>query len=365
MRSIPVAKPNISDDEIRAVEAVLRSGMLAQGKTVEEFEKNFAEYVGVKHAVAVSNGTTALDLTLKSMNILPGDEVITTPFTFIATVNSILFQGAKPVFADIDEKTYNLNPEKVIEKITKKTKAVLGVHLFGHSFDIKAMQDICEDHKLVLIEDCAQAHGAEYNNQKVGSFGTGCFSFYPTKNMTTGEGGMITTNDDGVAEKCRLLRSHGESQKYVHDVLGYNYRMTNIQAAIGIVQLKKLDGFNKKRINNAEYLNKGIKSGGLTTPFKEKNVKHVYHQYAVKLNGKFSLSRESFIKYLKEKGIGCAIHYPTPVYEQPLYKKMGYENKGCDVASDLANTVLSLPVHPALSDDDLRYIVEVINELDG
>jgi len=190
MRSIPIAKPIISEEEIRAVEEVLRSGMLAQGGTVRKFEKNFSEYIGVKNAIAVSNGTIALDLALKALDIKQGDEVITTPFTFIATANSILFQGAKPVFADVDERTFNINPDDVLEKITNRTKAIIGVHLFGHPFNVEAIREICEDYNLILIEDCAQAHGAEYKGKKVGGFGiAGCFSFYATKNMTTGEGG--------------------------------------------------------------------------------------------------------------------------------------------------------------------------------
>lgn len=364
MRYIPIAKPIISDEEITAVQATLKSGMIAQGETVKTFERRFSEYIGLKHSVAVSNGTSALDIALKALKIKAGDEVITTPFTFIATSNSILFQGAKPVFADIDENTFNICPESVIEKITSKTKAILGVHLFGHPFDVKAIKDVCDDHGLTLVEDCAQAHGAEYKGKKVGGFGSaGCFSFYPTKNMTTGEGGIITTNDDKVAKMCGLLRSHGEFEKYVHTILGYNCRMTNIQAAIGLCQLTKLNEFNDRRINNAEYLDKHLKSEGLVSPHKRGDVKHVYHQYAVKIEDAFPLSRAEFIKYLQNKGIGSAIHYPIPIFNQPLYQKLGYSTGDCPVASEVSNKVLSLPVHPALTKDDLRYIIESINNV--
>ncbi len=361
-KNIPIAKPITSNEELKAIEQVLKSGMLAQGKVVDEFENRFSDFVGVKNSIAVSNGTIALDLTLKALNIEDGDEIITTPFTFIATANSILYQRAKPVFVDVDKKTFNIEPDDVLNKITSKTKAIIGVHLFGHPFDVKAIQQICDDHRLLLVEDCAQAHGAEYQGRMVGSFGTGCFSFYPTKNITTGEGGIITTNDSKITESCRLLRNHGQSSKYFHTILGYNYRMTDIQAAIGIVQLKKLEGFNKKRIQNADYLNKHIKLDGIITPHKENNVKHVYHQYVVRIEGD-SKNREKFMNYLTSRGIGCAVHYPIPIHRQPLYQRLGYTDKNvnCPVSEELANTVLSLPVHPALTKEDLKYIADAIN----
>ncbi len=364
-RQIPIARPITDDEELKAIEEVLKSGMLAQGKAVNEFENLFSDYMGVKNAIAVSNGTVALDVALKASRIGEGDEVITTPFTFIATANSILYQKAKPVFADVNERTFNIDPEDVINKVTKKTKAIIGVHLFGHPFDVKAIKDICEDHKLLLVEDCAQAHGAEYQGKKVGSFGPGCFSFYPTKNITTGEGGIITTDNDEVSESCRLLRNHGQSSKYFHTILGYNYRMTDIQAAMGIVQLKKLDGFNGNRIKNAEYLNKHINADGITTPHKDNSVKHVYHQYVVTMD-RDSIDREKVIKYLTANGIGCAIHYPIPIFKQPLYQELGYNDKNanCPVAEELANTVLSLPVHPALTEEDLKYIADTINNFE-
>jgi perosamine synthetase len=364
---IPIAKPIMGDEEAKVVEAVLKSGMLAQGEYVSEFEQSFSKYVGVQNSVAVSNGTVALDLALKALGIQQGDEVVTPAFTFIATANSILFQGAKPIFADVDDQTFNINPGDVLERITAKTRAIIGVHLFGHPFDLKAVQEICKDHHLFLIEDSAQAHGAEYNGKKVGSFGVGCFSFYPTKNMTTGEGGMITTNSADSAETCRLLRNHGDNGKYHHITLGYNYRMTDIEAALGIIQLRKLDGFNDKRIKNAEYLNEHINVEGLEMPYKKKGVKHVYHQYAAVIEDGFSMSRDAFMQYLRDKGIGSAIYYPMPIHKQPLYQRLGYtdENVRCPVATALSKKILSLPVHPALREEDLMYIVETINNLDG
>ena len=363
---IPIAKPIIGNDEIQAVTAVLKSGMLAQGKVVEEFETAFADYVDVQNAIAVSNGTISLDIALKAIGIKPGDEVIVPSFTFISTANAVLFQGAKPVFADVDGRTFNINPKEILEKISERTKAIIGVHLFGQPFDVDAIQGICEDCNLYLIEDCAQAHGAEYKGKKAGGFGVaGCFSFYATKNMTTGEGGMITTNSDEIANLCRLLRSHGESQKYLHSRLGYNYRMTNIQAAIGVAQLKKLDDFNEKRVNHAEYFNEHLKVTGLTVPYKKRGVRHVYHQYAVTIEEEdgFPISRDEFMKYLSDKEIGCAVHYPLPIHKQPLYQRMGYtdENAKCPVATALSKKILSLPVHPALTKENLLYISETIN----
>src|SRR3989304_8088785 len=237
---IHIASPLIGEEEKKAVEEVRSSGMLAQGPKVRELEEAFSRYIGSGHAIAANNGTTALHAALLACGIKRGDEVITTPFSFIATANTILYCGAKPVFADISEKTFNIDPEKIKDKITKKTKALLIVHLYGLPCEMKGILEICEEHNLRLIEDACQAHGAEYKGKKVGSFGdAACFSFYPTKNMTTGEGGMIKTNDMEVAEKAMLLREHGSKVRYHHEILGYNYRMTAIASAIGIEQLKR------------------------------------------------------------------------------------------------------------------------------
>ncbi|CAB50073.1 DegT/DnrJ/EryC1/StrS family aminotransferase [Pyrococcus abyssi] len=364
---IPIAKPIIEDEEINAVVNVLKSGMLAQGKEVEAFEKEFSEYLGVKHAIAVTNGTIALDVALKALKIGQGDEVITTPFTFIASANSILFQGAKPVFADIDPKTFNLDPNDVLEKITSKTKAILVVHLYGQPADMKAFREIAEDHNLYLIEDCAQAHGAEFEGKKVGTFGDiAAFSFYPTKNMTTGEGGMVVTDNDELAERARLIRDHGQAEKYLHVELGYNYRMTNIAAAIGRAQLKKLDKWNEIRIKNAEILSRGIERiKGLTPPFVDPRVKHVFHQYVIRVEDDYPLSRDELAKELRNRGIGTAVHYPVPVHHQPLYQKLGYPRDICPNAIEASRKVLSLPVHPAVSREDLDYIIRTLEELGG
>jgi perosamine synthetase len=363
---IPIAKPIIGDEEIKAVSEVLKSGMLAQGESVKRFEEDFSRYLGVKHSIAVNNGTVSLDLTMKALDLKPGDEVITPAFTFIATANCALYQGLRPVFADVDARTFNIDPDDLQKRITARTRAVIGVHLYGQPFDLAAISEICQDKKIFLVEDCAQAHGAEYRGQKVGSFGTaGCFSFYPTKNMTTGEGGMITTDDDDLAERLRLLRSHGDTGKYNHTTLGYNYRMMNIQGAIGLAQLKRLEEFTARRIENAAFLNDNIRIKGITTPYQAEGVRHVYHQYVVRVEESFAGSREKLMEYLQANGIGSAVHYPRTVYEQPLYRKLGYTSESCPVSEEVSHMVLSLPVHPSLTREDLLHICETVNSFEA
>jgi len=362
---IPIAKPVIGDEEIAAVEDVLRSGMLAQGEAVKRFEDEFAAYLGVKNAIAVNNGTVALDLAVKALGLDSGSEVITPAFTFIATANAALYQGLRPVFADVDERTFNIDPDDLQKRITPRTRVVIGVHLYGQPFNLSAVQEICQDKNIALIEDCAQAHGAKWQEKMVGSFATGCFSFYPTKNMTTGEGGMITTNDDALAARLRLLRSHGDSGKYSHTTLGYNYRMMNIQGALGQVQLRHLEEFTAKRIANAKFLDDNIRTRGITTPLRRDGVRHVYHQYVVRVEDDFSASREKLMEYLSAKGVGSAVHYPKAVYEQPFYRDLGYTDVKCPVAEDVSRRVMSLPVHPSLSTDDLAYIAKTMNSFEA
>jgi perosamine synthetase len=362
---IPLVKLYITDEEVEAIVNVLRSGFLAQGSEVYAFEREFAEYIDVKHSIAVSNGTVALDLALKAAGISEGDEVITTPFTFIATANAILYQRARAVFADIDPKTYNLDPNSVLEAITPKTKAIIPVHLYGQPANLKTLKEIADDYKLILIEDCAQAHGATFMGRKVGSFGDlAIFSFYSTKNMTTGEGGMIVTNDDKMAEKIRILRDQGQISRYVHTELGFNYRMTNIQAAIGRVQLKKLDIMNEKRIKNAKYLTDSLSNiKGIITSYTEPMVKHVFHQYVIRVMEDYPLKRDQLAEELKRRGVETAVHYPKPVHHQPLYRRLGYKESICPNAIKASQTVLSLPIHPLLTEEDLEYIVSVITLL--
>ncbi|HOT06010.1 MAG: Aspartate aminotransferase [Methanosaeta sp. PtaB.Bin039] len=364
MDFIPIAKPLVGDEEIAAVGEVMRSGMLVQGEAVRRFEEAFSSYLGVGASVAVSNGTVALDLALKALGIGVGDEVICPAFTFIATANAVLYQGARPVFADVDSRTFNLDPEDLAEKVTSRTRAVLGVHLYGQPMDMKAVQEICMDRDLMLVEDCAQAHGAEYRGKKVGSFSTGCFSFYPTKNMTTGEGGLITTSDESLASRARLLRNHGDLGKYNHQMVGYNYRMTNIQGAIGLVQMKRLEQFIEARIRNAEFLSSHIMRDGLTTPYRMPAARHVYNQYVLRVEEGFPLSRDALAERLQGMGIGTGIHYPKAVYQQAIYREMGLTGS-CPVAEDVSLRVLSLPVHPALLPEQLAYIADTVNSLEA
>ncbi len=351
---IPIAKPLLGEDETEAVKNVLESGYLAQGKEVEEFEREFHKLIGTKFAVATSNGTSALHMVLAALGIGRGDEVITTTFSFIATASCILMQHATPVFCDIDPKTYNIDPNQIEEKITEKTKAIIPVHLYGQPCDMGPILDIAEDHDLHVIEDCAQSHGAEYKMKNVGSFGIGCFSFYPTKNMTTGEGGMITTDNEEVLEKARMIRNHGQERRYFHPILGYNYRMTDICAAIGKIQLKKLDWFIKRRIMNSKYYNENIVNVEVEKPLVLDVAKHVFNQYTLGVK-----KRDNFLRCLEKNEIGYGIHYPIPIHKQPLFKE--YNELKLPNAEKASNEVVSIPVHPSLTPQDLERVVDVIN----
>jgi perosamine synthetase len=360
---IPVSRPVLGEEEAGAVTRVMESGMIAQGRVVAGFEEAFASYIGVAHAVATSSGTSALHAALLAAGIGPGDEVIVPSFTFIASATSVSMCGAQPVFADVDEETFTLDPASAEDLITPRTRAVMGVHLFGQPFDIPAVSALCREHGLLLIEDACQAHGSTFRGRRVGSFGQlGCFSFYATKNMTTGEGGMVTTNDAGLAGRIRLLINHGQEEKYLHTHLGYNYRMTDIGAAMGLVQLGKLDALNGKRVANAGYLDEHLTEEGLITPSVRPGSSHVYHQYVVKVEKGARLRRDGLMQALAERGVGTAVHYPRPVHDQPLYR--GRQGRGpCPVSAGLASSVLSLPVHPLLTESDLSAIARAVNEV--
>ncbi|MGD2148900.1 MAG: DegT/DnrJ/EryC1/StrS family aminotransferase [Anaerolineae bacterium] len=352
---IPIAKPLVGDEEKRGILEVLESGMLAQGPRVKALEEAFADYCGVRHAVATSSGTTALHLALLAHGIGEGDEVITSPFTFISSANTILFTGAKPVFVDIDPNTFNIDPSQIASAVTPRTRAIMPVHLFGLTADMGSIVDLAEAHDLAIIEDACQAHGAEYLGERAGTFGTGCFSFYPTKNMTAAEGGMITTNDEQVADACRVARQHGMRRRYYHDELGYNYRMTDVHAAIGLAQLQKLERFNQTRIANAGYLTQHLE--GVVTPFVPDGYRHVFHQYTIRVpRGRRDALREA----LADRGIGSAVYYPVPVHRQQVYQERDYTQAHPE-SERAAEEVLSLPVHPALSRQELGAIVAAVN----
>jgi len=356
---IPIAKPLIGDAEKRAVMEVLDSGQLAQGTRTEAFEEAFASYIGVRHAIGVNSGTAALIVALQAHGVGPGDEVITTPFSFIATATSIVACGAVPVFVDIDPFDFNLDPNQLEDAITEQTKAVMPVHLYGHPARLSEIREICDDFELALIEDAAQAHGAEHAGRRAGSFGTGCFSFYPTKNMTTGEGGIITTDDDEVARLCRIIRSHGQEQRYKHDYFGLNWRMQEMNAAIGLVQMDYIEEWNTARIRNAEALSRLIRS--VETPRVREGDRHVFHQYTVRVPG----GRDAVQAALQEAGVGSAIHYPIPIHQQPIMQQLGFGEGSFPVAEAAAEAVLSLPVHPSLGPEDVEYIAATINRVAG
>lgn len=355
---IPIAKPFISEREKQLVMEVLDSGMLVQGPRVETLEKMFAELCEVKHAIATTSGTTALHVALLAHGIGEGDEVITTPFTFIASANSILYAGAKPVFVDIDEETFNIDPNLIEAAITPKTKAILPVHLYGYVCDMDAIMDIAKRHNLVVIEDACQAVGASYKGKKSGSFGTGTFSLYATKNVMSGEGGMITTDDDGIAELCRLIRSHGMKVRYYHDMLGYNYRLSDLHAAIGIGQMERFAEFKQIRKSNAQYLSEHIKS--VKTPKVKPDYDHVWHQFTIRVNE--GCDRDAAVKQLNEAGVGTGIFYPVPVHLQGYMRELVGESH-LPIAEKLAKDVISIPVHPQVSQSDLEKIVEEVNKL--
>jgi dTDP-4-amino-4,6-dideoxygalactose transaminase len=350
----------IGDEEKQGVLEVLDSGMLAQGPKVAALEEAFAEYCGVEHAIATSSGTTALHVALLANGIGKGDEVITSPFTFISSANSILFTGAKPVFVDIDPVTFNLDPDLVEAAITPRTKAIMPVHLFGLPADMDPIRTLAEEHDLAVIEDACQAHGAEYKGKRVGGFGVGCFSFYPTKNMTTGEGGMITSDDEAVAEECRVIRQHGMRRRYYHDELGYNFRMTDVHAAIGLAQLGKLEQFNEARIANAGYLSEHLE--GVTPPLVPDGRRHVFHQYSIRVPGG---RRDALREHLQHNGVGTGIYYPVPIHRQTYYIQALRYDLSLPEAESAAGEVLSLPVHPALKMADLERIVAAVNGFGG
>jgi perosamine synthetase len=358
---IPIAKPLIGEEEKAAVIRVLESGGLAQGREVQALEEAFAAVIGVKHAIATTNGTTALHVALLANGIGPGDEVITVPFTFIASANVVLYCGARPVFVDIEPDTFNMDPALIEAAITPRTKAILPVDLYGAPADMPRIMEIAARHRLRVIEDACQAHGAEIAGRKAGSFGTGCFSFYPTKNITTAEGGMITTDDDEVADQARLLRAHGMRKRYYHEMLGYNFRMTDVHAAIGTAQLPKLPAFTERRIANAAYLSAHLPADKVTPPPVRPGSKHVFHQYTVRV--KPPLDRDAARAALAADGVGSEIYYPVPVHRQDVYIARGYGDQRFPVTEEATRQVLSLPVHPALSQGDLATIVAAVERL--
>lgn len=365
---IPIAKPLIGQEEKEAALKVLDSGVLIQGPCVEEFERKFAEYVGAANAIACVNGTVALKMALEVHGVGEHRAVITTPFSFMATASQVSACRSDLIFCDIDPKTFNICPKEVRKALKSKSwmqpAVILPVHLYGHPADLDELQSIAKEFDIAIVEDACQAHGAVYKNDPVGSRNTACWSFYPTKNMTTGaEGGMVTTNNDQVAGQLRLLRAHGQAKRYLHTHLGSNYRMSEFQAAIGIVQLKKLASFNVVRQRNAKLLSEGLKDiPGIVVPYTAPGCEHVFHQYTVRVTKDFPLTRNQLAEHLNNKGIGTGVHYPVPIHIQPVYLKQ-FQYDHFPFAEAAAEEVLSLPVHPSVSQSDVEYIVETIQSI--
>ncbi len=371
---LPYGRQSIDDEDINEVVKVLRSDWLTTGPKVSEFEEKFCGYIGCKHAVAVNSGTSALDIAVASLEIKKGCEIITTPFTFMATANCILYNGLKPVFADIKPDTYNINPEEIKKKITPNTKAIIYVDYSGQPCDIDEIRKIAEDNGLCLIEDAAHACGAEYNGKKVGSFANLTeFSFHPVKHITTGEGGMVTTDNEELYEKLKLLRNHGidkdaatrfgKDASYAYDMklLGRNYRITDFQCALGISQLKKLDKFIKRReeivkIYNQEFAN----IGEITIPYVKPNVKSAWHIYTMLLDKK--INRDIFFNLMKAKNIGVNVHY-IPTYKFSYYKnKFNFNDKDFPVTENVFSKIITLPLFQGMKDEDAYDVINTVKD---
>jgi dTDP-4-amino-4,6-dideoxygalactose transaminase len=352
---VPAAKPIIGRSERRAVQRVMKSGMLAQGPEVASFENEFSKTIGSRHCIAVNSGTSALHLSFLAAGVGPGDEIIVPSFSFAATANAVALTGATPVFADVEENYFNLDPQAAESLITPKTKGIMPVHLYGHPANMAAFQELCQKHNLLLFEDAAQSVGAIYTNKPVGTFGiTASFSFYPTKNMTSGEGGMVATDSDEIARRVKLLRNQGMEKRYANEIIGFNNRMTDLHAAIGRVQLKRVQAWTATRQRNATFLSENIK--GVVTPPVSPDSVHVFHQYTIRIVG---LDRDKFSEELSKRGIGNGVYYPTPIHRLPSFSS----KVELPTTEKVAAECLSLPVHPSLSKRDLHSIVESVNAI--
>ncbi len=358
---IPIARVELSDAEIEAAAAVLRSGRLVQGPQTEAFERRFAEVVGAKQAIATSSGTAALHVAYMAL-LEPGSDVLVPTFSHISTASMVHFAGCRPVLCDIDPRTFTLDLDDAERRLTPNTRAIVGVHLFGNACAIDEVLKFARAHGLRVVWDAAQAHGTRYRGRDVGSFpDLVCYSFYPTKNLFVGEGGMITTNDDELAERCRLLRSHGQTRKYEHPVLGFNYRLTEVEAAIGLKQLERLDERVRRRRENAAFLTERLSQlDGIQTPYVPEGVEHSYHQYSILVDPEtLGRTRDELARALHEQGVGTGVHYPRPIHKQPAFERLLGEQH-LPVSERVAERILSLPVHPALTRDDLERICTAV-----
>ena len=360
---INISQIKLTTTEIEAINKTLRSGQLVQGEVTEKLESEFAKYHRAQHAIAVNSGTAALHCALYALGIKAGDEVITSPFTFAATANAILMLGATPVFVDIDESTFNLDPSQIEAQISKKTKAILTVDLYGQLADYVQIRKIAKKYKLPIVADSCQAIGAELAGQKVSQLtDIACFSLYATKNMMCGEGGMITTNSAKLNKLCRQLRNHGqkEGQRYEYVDLGFNYRLTDVFSSLALEQLKKVDKLNKKRLANAKFLLAKLKNiKGLILPTINKDSTHVFHQFTIHITPDFVLSRAKLMAYLLENGIASNIYYPKALHE---FSHFGQQKGAFPITEKISSQVLSLPVHPFLKKKELLYLVKIIQQ---
>jgi dTDP-4-amino-4,6-dideoxygalactose transaminase len=368
MTMIPINLPKIGEEEIQAVVEVMKSGMLTSGlgagPKVTEFEKNYSKFAGVKHAVAVNTGTAALHAALMAIGTKAGDEVVMPSFTFVATAEAVVLAGGKPVFADIDPETYTLSPKAFEKAITKKTKAVIPVDLYGLPADIKAIKEIASEKGIFTVDDCAQSHGATCEGKPAGVLADlACWSLYAAKNIGTGEGGAVTTDNDELAEKVRMIRTHGEKIKYQSIMLGTNYRMTEIQAAIGIVQLRKLPEFLAKRTHNANRLTEALqKNDRVKLPPKLKNRTSSWYLYTIRIKDINEEKRNEIIAQMRKKGIGAEAYYPTPINQMPYYRE-NFGTFDLPETEKAAKQVISLPIHPGVTDEQIDIIAQTLLKL--
>lgn len=366
---IPISIVDLPPETEALVLDVLRSGNLAQGARVAELEAAFAAHIGAEHVIAVNNGTTALVVALEALQLEPGDEVVTSPFTFVATLNAILEAGAVARFADISPDDFNVRPDAIAAQITDRTRVLLPVHLYGQCADMPAITELARDRRLAIVEDAAQAHGATVAGRMAGTWGIGCFSLYATKNITTGEGGFVTTDDDRIADRLRLLRNQGMRQRYQYEVPGHNYRMTDLQAAVGLPQVARLGEITARRRANAARLSDGLRScRGIRVPEVAPGREHVWHQYTVVVTDEAKVDRDGLAAALTEAGVGNGIYYPRVVFDYDSYRHhprvMG-DLDAVPVARDVAARVLSLPVHPRLTASDIDRICDAVRSAIG
>jgi len=363
---IPITVVDVRD-ALPLVTEVLESGVIAQGPMVKRFEDAFAEIAGVEHAVAVNSGTTALVASLQVLDLQPGDEVVTSPFTFVATLNAILEAGATARFADIREDDFCVDPDSVASVVGPRTKVLMPVHLYGQMADMSKLAPLADEYGLAMVEDAAQSIGARYDDRAAGSYGLGCFSLYATKNVTTAEGGVITTADATLADRLRVLRNQGMRARYQYEVAGHNYRMTDLHAAVGIPQLEKLDALTARRRANAAVLSEGLADlPGIRVPSVLPGRTHVWHQYTVLVGEDAALTRDELAAKLTERGIGNGIYYPKVVFDYDCYRNHpGVIASDVPVSTRVAAQALSLPVHPKLTEAELATIVTTIREVLG